>query len=388
LSQRSSYDYFWYNPLASLYALSLGVYFYSRFLLALIHQPPARTGYEPTLSIIVSARNEEKAIAVNVASCYAADYPAEKREVIVVDDGSTDATPRILAELKKEYPTLKTFSIPPEGKRAAMAKGIREATGELVVVLDSDTSLERDALRQIVCGFENPELGAASGYTGVANSDKNMLTRMQDVRYLVSFDLMKSSESLFGAVTCCPGCLSAYRREYLMKVLEPWLAQTFLGARATFGDDRSLTNYILRDYRVIYNPLARATTIVPETWMHYMRQQCRWKKSWLREAPIAARILARKQPLAALSFYASALCSLISPILALRYVLWDHERLVTGYVEGFLLIGFILGVFALWRRPTRHWYLAWLWIATQLVLMAPQTYWAMLTMRKNHWGTR
>ena len=385
-SERANFTDFWYDPLLNLYAITIGGYFFSRFFFTLFHRPPVDTGYQPTVSVVISARNEREGIAECVRSCYESDYPAEKREVIVVDDGSTDGTADALLELKKKYPELKTFNIPPSGKRFAMAKGIKAAVHEIVVVLDSDTILERRALHHIVCGFEDRTLGGVSGFTAVANADKNTLTRMQDVRYLVSYELMKAPESLFGAVTCCPGCLSAYRKEYLLNILDPWLKQTFLGARATFGDDRSLTNYILRDYRVIYNPLARSSTQVPETWIHYMRQQCRWKKSWLREAPIAGRILMRKNPIAALSFFASAICSFTSPYMVARYMFGG--RGLAGYMEWMLLLGLLMIFFAIWRRPTKYWYVAWVWLFSQIFLMAPQTYYALLTMRKNHWGTR
>ena len=385
-SERGNMTDFWYDPLLNLYAITIGGYFFSRFVFTLFHHPPADSGYQPTISVVISARNEREGITDCVKSCYESEYPAEKREVIVVDDGSTDGTADVLIELRKKYPELKTFSIPASGKRFAMAKGIKAAVNEIVVVLDSDTILERMALHHIVCGFEDPTLGGVSGFTAVANADKNLLTRMQDVRYLVSYELMKAPESLFGAVTCCPGCLSAYRREYLLNILDPWLKQTFLGARATFGDDRSLTNYILRDYRVIYNPLARSSTQVPETWIHYMRQQCRWKKSWLREAPIAGRILMRKNPIAALSFYASAICSFTSPYMVGRYMFGG--RGLAGYMDWMLMLGLLMIFFAIWRRPTKYWYVAWVWLFSQIFLMAPQTYYALLTMRKNHWGTR
>ena len=99
---------------------------------------------------------------------------------------------------------------------------------------------------------------------------------MQDVRYYVAFRVLKAAESVFGAVTCCPGCFSAYRRQCVLPVLDRWLNQRFLGVRATFGDDRSLTNFLLRHYKVIYSSTAVATTVVPETHAQFLRQQLRW----------------------------------------------------------------------------------------------------------------
>ncbi|MBI4375323.1 MAG: glycosyltransferase [Elusimicrobia bacterium] len=384
--------FFWYTPWVYIYSFTIGAYFLSRFLISKFYQAPPMTGYEPTLSIVISVRNEEDAIAKTVDSCFDADYPDHKREVIVVDDGSADQTPRVLKDLQARYPGLKVFTIPPSGKRVGMATGVRNAEGEIIVFVDSDTFIYRNALRQIVCGFEAPSLGAVSGHTEVENPDKNALTGLQEVRYFLSYRLMKASESVFGCVSCCPGCLSAYRRSYVLDVLDAWLAQTFLGATATFGDDRSLTNYILRNYRVIYNERVLSTTMVPETWPRYLRQQVRWKKSWLRETMIAARFMYKKHPAAAISFYLSAICSLLSPIAVFRalYIgfMDPGGMMLLFYFVGLVLDGLSQCLFYLAARPNSHWMLGMLLVASQLIVLGPQTYYAILTMRKNHWGTR
>ena len=102
---------------------------------------------------------------------------------------------------------------------------------------------------------------------------------MQAVRYFVAFRVCKAAESIFGAVTCCSGCFSAYRREAIAPVLERWENQRFLGRPATYGDDRSLTNFVLRDWNVRYDELARSRTIVPAHFRLFLRQQLRWKRS-------------------------------------------------------------------------------------------------------------
>lgn len=386
-----SLDFFWYAPVFYIYSLTLALYLLSRFWISWRHRAPSLGTYTPTVSIVISVRNEEHAITRTVETCFETDYPSDKREVLVVNDGSTDGTLRVLKDLQKRFPSLQVFTQPPTGKRAAMAQGVLSARGEIITFVDSDTFLFRDALRHIVCGFEDPTLGASAGYTEVENCNTNALTGLQEVRYYVSFRLLKASEGFYAAVTCCPGCLSAYRRKYVLEILEPWLNQRFLGAQATFGDDRSLTNFILRKYRVIYNDLAVASTLVPETWGQYLRQQLRWKKSWLRETLIAGRFMYKKHPVAAASFYASSIISVASPAMAARVIYQaahGEASMLLPYMLGLLLIGFLQSLYFLHRRPSPHWLLGMLWMASALLVTGPQTYYALLTVRKNHWGTR
>src|SRR5277367_1894811 len=165
-----------------------------------------------------------------------------------------------------------------------MAAGIRATSAEIVAFVDSDSVLEPDALGWVVQDFANPKVGAVAGRADVLNREESWITRMQAVRYSVAFQVMKSAESVFGCVTCCSGCFAVYRRSAILEHLEVWEHQTFLGSPATFGDDRSLTNYVLRDHRVVYQSRAVSATIVPATMSKFVIQQMRWKRSWTRES--------------------------------------------------------------------------------------------------------
>lgn len=383
--------YFWYQPVLAAYSLLISTYFLSRFILAWMYSPPPLRDYTPSLTICISVRNDEKAIVECVDSCFEADYPAGKREVIVVNDGSTDGTLAALEELQKKYDKLTVMSIPPSGKRHGMTAAIKKAKGEIVVVVDSDTFLDGMALRHIVSGFEDPRQGAVSGHTNCANVEANSLTGMQAIRYFVSFKLLKTSESLFGCVTCCPGCLSAYRRTYLLAIIDDWLNQKFMGAPATFGDDRSLTRYILKDYDVIYNENAVCGTISPDNWKQYLNQQVRWKKSWARETLLAASFMWKKHPLAVLSFYIASVVSLMSPAVAYVSIftaITDPYAPYAYYFVGFGLYAVCQSIFYLKQRGGTRWLLGIWMVVSHLFLLGPQTYYAILTLRKNHWGTR
>jgi hyaluronan synthase len=387
-------DYYWYRPFLNAYSVGVAAFILSRFLIALFYRPPRDVGLEPSVTIIITAYNEEDAIYRTVACCYAVDYPRDKLEVIAVDDGSKDRTPAELARAQQTWPDLMVEVFTQnKGKREAMAVGARRASGEILLYVDSDSFPRRDAVRRIVQGFADPEVAAISGHTDVSNARTNMLTRMQDVRYYVAFRVMKAAESVFGAVTCCPGCFSAYRRSCMLAVLDRWLHQRFLGVPATFGDDRSLTNYLLRKYKVIYACDAVATTIVPDEHWKFLRQQLRWKKSWLRECLIAATFMWKKHPIAVVGFYAQLVFPIIAPVLLLRAFLW--LPVVSGdfismaiYGFGVLMIGLVFSSYYLFFKANGSWiYGAWFTIYYMFVLVWQMPY-AIATSRDNRWGTR
>src|SRR5262249_14444095 len=145
--------------------------------------------------------------------------------------------------------------------------------------------------------------GAVCGHTDVLNKGANLLTRMQALQYFIAFSVYKSAEALFGSVTCCSGCFSGYRRSAVDPIASDWANQRFFGQPSTYGDDRSLTNFLLPRWRVVYAPDAKAHTAVPEKLRQFMRQQLRWKKSWMRESLRACRIMWRKPPVMALFYY-------------------------------------------------------------------------------------
>jgi hyaluronan synthase len=239
--------------------------------------------------------------------------------------------------------------------------------------------------------FADPEVGAVSGHTDVYNKETNILTRMQAIRYYISFKVYKAAESVFGTVTCCPGCCSAYRRSYLMEFIDAWLHQRFLGAECTFGDDRSLTNYMIRKYRAVYSEAAKAHTVVPDTFQKYVKQQQRWKKSWIRETFIAATFMWKKNPIAALSFYSYALLAFASPIVFFRALVWypiaQHQWPIV-YLVGLFLMLILHGVFYRLHVGKEKWLLAIGSFWFNSVVLMYQLPWAMVTLKDSRWGTR
>ncbi|MEA2472494.1 MAG: hyaluronan synthase [Thermoleophilaceae bacterium] len=383
------------DPFLTTYGIVVCAYIVSRFGLSMIYRGARDVGLEPHVAIVMPAFNEEEAIGHSLRSLLAVDYPHDKLELVAVDDGSTDATLAEMRAVAAGSDRVRVIDFPQNrGKRAAMAAGIAATEAEIVAFVDSDSTLEPDALRRLVQGFADPRVGAVCGHADVANPRRSWLSRMQAVRYFVAFRVVKAAESVFGTVTCCSGCFSAYRREAILPRLEWWAGQTFLGVPSTFGDDRSLTNCVLRDWKVRYESRAVSHTIVPHTFPTFMRQQLRWKRSWTRESLIVSRFIWRKNPLASIATFVGIVLPLVAPFIAVRTAVW--MPLVEG--KGAPII-YLLGVYAMavaygLYYAARHSRYDTLWIYGvffcffYLAFLLWQTYWAILTARTATWGTR
>jgi hyaluronan synthase len=209
----------------------------------------------------------------------------------------------------------------------------------------------------------------------------------------VAFKVSKAAESIFSAVTCCSGCFSAYRREAIMPHLDWWENQTFLGRPSTFGDDRSLTNCVLRSWKVRYESRAVSHTLVPTTFKQFMTQQLRWKRSWTRESLIVAKFIWRKHPIAALSAYVGMVLPLIAPIVAVRSVV-VAPLLGAGapvvYLVGVYAMAIAYSLYYAARKPRYDglWIYGVVFCFFYLFFLLWQTYVAIATARSSSWGTR
>jgi hyaluronan synthase len=380
------------SVLFATYGILVVIYILSRFLLSFLYDAIPDNGYEPSVTFVVPAMNEEGAIRETLEKIYEVDYPQDKLEVITINDGSTDNTLQEMQAVKRRHPDLTIINFRKNrGKKYGMAKGVELAQGEIIVFIDSDSFVRRDSIRPLVKYFADPEVGAVCGHTEVYNWNKNFLTKMQAARYYIAFEVEKSAEGLFGCVTCCSGCFSAYRRKYVLEVLHPWLEQKTLGVDCHYGDDRSLTNFILKKYKVKFSPEARAYTIVPETSRQFLRQQLRWKKSWFVESFRASLFMWKKNPAMAASFYSEILLTFLSPVVLIEALIWDpymNHTIPLVFISGLILVSFVYGFYYYIRTGNK----SWMWGAAAAwfyaVIMVWQMPYALFTLRDPKWGTR
>jgi hyaluronan synthase len=384
------------NLFFGIYSTCVTTYILSRFLFSLFYRSKPDAGIEPHVAIVMPGFNEQEAIAASLTSLLKLRYPPDKLELVAVNDGSTDNT---LVEMRRVADAadgrVRVIDFPENrGKRAAMAAGIRATSAETIVFVDSDSVLEPDALRKLVQPLADPRVGAVCGHANVLNVRDTWLTRMQAVRYFVAFRVVKAAESVFNTVTCCSGCFSAYRREAIMPRLEWWEKQTFLGVESTFGDDRSLTNCVLRDWHVLYEKNAVSHTIVPTTFRAFVKQQTRWKRSWTRESLMVSRFIWRKHPVAAAFTYLSIVLPLIAPVAALHSIFWGaiaHDgSLPLIYIAGIYSLAVVYSLYFVLFQENYSviWMYGILFVFFYLAIMLWQTYYAIVTCRTAAWGTR
>jgi hyaluronan synthase len=289
---------YWYNINFVTRYLSLPLLIYSvlilvhlpyRAILCFLYKPfpPGKT--LPSVTVVIPAYNEGAMVEKAIDSSALADYPRELLEIIAVDDGSTDDTWDYVRRAAERNPgRIQAVRHPRNrGKRHALATGFARARGEILVTMDSDSVIARDGLRHLVAPFADPRIGATTAKVTVFNKHENLLTRMLAVRYVMAFEFFRASTSVFRTVMCCSGVLSAYRKSVVDRFLDRWLRQEFLGQVCTYGDDRALTNFVLREgYHTVYQRTAEVKTLAPPTIGKLARMLTRWHKSFIRESII------------------------------------------------------------------------------------------------------
>lgn len=273
---------------ASLFVLLV---FTNRYILGtflrLVRPKPFRApegDYEPTVAVIVPMYNEGRGIFETVTSVLRQDYLSEKLTLFIVDDCSKDDSVEWARRAAAADPSRVVIlkNAKNVGKRLGILGAVRATSAEIIVSLDSDVVLNSSAIRKLVAGLSDEQIGAIGGRVRVRNASENWLTRMQAIKYFFAYEYFKNVERAFHSVLCLSGCLTAYRRTVLI-ALEPILQnRNMLGVPIKYGEDRFLTRQIVKTgYKTLMNFEANCWTFVPNTFSKYWSQQLRWRRSVL-----------------------------------------------------------------------------------------------------------
>lgn len=410
-------------PAHAVIILFVGWFFYKK--------PHGSKTSNELVSVIIPVYNQRHMIEGVIDAILGSTY--ERLQVIAVDDGSQDGTKEILDSLALRYPALRVVHKKNGGKRRAVATGFGLSEGKYLVLLDSDSIVERNAITELIRVLDNnPKIGGAVGHVKVWNASKNILTRCQDTWYDYAFNIHKACESYFGSVTCCSGCLAVYRYSVLKDFIPYWKESTMNNSddreltsyviAAGFGknglsqalapekfsskleksaasyddaEDRVLTAQSLEKWKTVYVPTAIVYTDVPESFRSFVKQQERWKKGYLRtNFYVSTFFWHKRNPLMSLIFYLEFMSTFSAPLIAF-VILFFEPFIMHQYWYSLLLIGglsvkgFAVGLDYRFRDPAaRNWMYKPLMNALSNFVLSWVLFIALWNYRKNKWMTR
>ena len=225
-------------------------------------QPEVKT--YPKISVIIPAYNEEKVIAHTIEGLLETKYP--KKEIIFVDDGSSDKTLSIAMQYKDKIKVLHKEN---GGKASALNYGLIYATGEIIVIVDADTIIGRHSLKEIVKGFEvNEHVAAVAGNIKVRNR-VNLITKCQALEYITGIQIVRRAFDVFGSITIVPGALGAFKKSLLTE------AGSY--GKETIVEDFDQTIKLLKAGLITQGSTkATAYTEAPATIHDFVAQRKRW----------------------------------------------------------------------------------------------------------------
>ncbi|MCL1970031.1 MAG: glycosyltransferase family 2 protein [Candidatus Bathyarchaeota archaeon] len=327
------------------YGIVVTPYLIFRLVATYLYQSIPYQNYHPTVSVVVPVYNEEVSIGSTIDSIFSSDYPKDKLELVVIDDKSTDNTLEAINRKCLEY-DFKVIALDKNGgKRHALAAGFKQCTGEILVCIDSDTVIKSDAIKMVVQPFTDDGVYCVCGNAVAANDSKsdNTLARLQKAWYADSFRIRKGVESLFGMVICCSGVLAAYRRDKVEMVVDDWVNEKFLGRHFESGDDRQLTNRMLKmGGKSVFQSTALAYTVVPHISKVFLVQQVRWGRSGFRGMLYASKFFYKKKPVQQVLFYLTMFMTFFSPVSFLvntlgLLLLGQYESMIVYFIGLFLI---------------------------------------------------
>jgi N-acetylglucosaminyltransferase len=369
---------------AGIIVWSLWIY---RWVLSRGYRPVVNR-YATTTSVVVPSFREDVAILRRCLASWLAQNPSEL--IIVPDLDDVDCV-EMLRQIHD--PRLRVIPFQHEGKRSALAVGIKAARGEVLVLTDSDTSWEPGLLAAVQMPFEDPRVGAVATrqkvYKRWSSVWRVIADWIIDLRYYDYVPAMARG----GGVICVSGRTAAYRRSVVLPVLANLEHEYFLGRRCVAGDDGRLTWLVIASgHRTVFQSNALAMSMFPATFGAFVKQRVRWSRNsyrcyltafwqgWLRQVPFVSKV--------------TVLQILLTPVtMGMALVYLAMSRTDPGwrgllFAAVWLMAGrLVRSASHLWRHPAD---IVLLPLVTVVVIMIslPVKLYAFVTMNKQGWLTR
>lgn len=349
---------------------------------------PTLNDFRTTTSVVVPSFHEDPDILMRCLESWQAQGPTEI--IIVLDVKDTEAYGRVAA---LGDPRVKPVLFRHAGKRSALSRGIREASGEVLVLVDSDTSWQPGLLAAVQMPFIDPAVGGVGTQQNVYQRGSSVWRRVADWMINLRYYNYVPAMGAAGAVACLSGRTAAYRRSVVLPLLPHLEDEFFLGRRCIAGDDGRLTWLVIAaGYKTVHQSTARALSMFPNTLSAFLKQRVRWSrnsyrcyltaiyKGWLWRVPFVTKV--------------TVLQILLTPVtmgITMGYLIFSRLDLTwTGaaLTVGWMLLGRgVRGLSHLIRHPWEIFLLPLVAVMVIVVALPVKTY-ALLSMNKQGWLTR
>ncbi|HEX7095780.1 MAG TPA: glycosyltransferase [Acidimicrobiales bacterium] len=349
---------------------------------------PVVNDFRTTTSVVVPCYREDPDILLMCLSSWLTQDPTEV--ILVVDVEDKACRERLMTVTD---PRLKVIVMRHEGKRSALGAGIRAATGEIVVLTDSDTLWTKGLLAAVQMPFADPTVGAVGTQQNVYQRTTSIWRRFADWMVNLRYYDYVPAMGRKGAVICVSGRTAAYRRAVIEPVLPNLEHEFFLGRRCIAGDDGRLTWLVLASgYKTVHQSSAKALSMFPDTFRAFVKQRVRWGrnsartyltamwKGWLWRVPFVSKV--------------TVLQILLTPVtmgLTLGYLLFSRLELTpkgAALAAAWLLVGRGIRSYSHLRRHPSEIFLLPLYTLVVIIVALPVKAYALLTMNKQGWLTR
>ena len=289
-------------------------------------KPLPKRVHLPPVSILIAAYNEEDVVSETIRGILQQNYPNEI-EIVIADDGSLDHTVDVVRSLNLN--NLKLVCAEHGGKAHALNEGLAHTSNNIIITIDADTFLHREAIRRIVTRLitDPSNTAAVAGTVMVKNSRSTFLARLQEWDYFTAIASVKRQQSLYQGTLVAQGAFSIFKRTQLRRLA---------GWPDVIGEDIVLTWALLkRGYRIGFEPTAMGFTIAPTTFKRFARQRIRWARGMIEGIKRHGNLVWRMPGIPA--FFVAI--DFIFPFLDFAYSVFFIPGLVLAFMGKFYIAG-------------------------------------------------
>ncbi len=355
------------------------------------YEPPKDYGLSnKPYSILIPTKDEEPELFIRCLG--SAIKQKGTKEILIGDDGSENK----ISNLLKKYPLLSSNvtiyrADKNIGKKTMQVHLFHKAKHDIIVSIDSDVVLgDESTIKKLIAPLDNLKIGLTNGNLCIFDARKTLLNRVQSVMYYCANQIGRRSWGNLGFNPVASGQILAIRKSYFMPLLTEYLARKFLGNKINFGEDRLMTNLLLRGgYKSVYVELARTKSVGCETIAKYVKQQTRWRRSGIRESLFLLKF--SKNPYLFTLVFSRLILPFIFTVLlttSLAYALvagyWWYIPFIICILVSVTIISDLPMIIEDYRRlPDLI-----VFSIFNVLLLSPLWVYALLTLDETGWGTR